>query len=82
MVEEHGCDDPRENEHFTSQLLKALLMPMRVIPNNLAVNGARDTVLQLEVHLGNGVLGEDGGIGDITWIISQHSAKSAGCGED
>lgn len=30
------------------------------------MNGARDTVLQLEVHLGDGVLGEDGGIRDIT----------------
>jgi hypothetical protein len=36
------------------------------VPDNFAVNGARDAVLQLEVHLGNGVLGEDGGIGDIT----------------
>lgn len=30
------------------------------------MNGARDTVLQLEVHLGDGVLLEDGGIRDIT----------------
>jgi hypothetical protein len=30
------------------------------------VNGARDTVLQLQVHLGDGVLREDGGIGDVT----------------
>lgn len=36
------------------------------VPDNLAMNGARDAVLQLEVHLGNGVLGEDGGIRDIT----------------
>lgn len=36
------------------------------VPDNLAMNGARDAVLQLEVHLGNGVLGKDGGIGDIT----------------
>jgi hypothetical protein len=28
------------------------------VPNNLAVNGARDTVLQLEVHLRNGVFWE------------------------
>jgi hypothetical protein len=28
------------------------------IPDNLAVNGTRDTVLQLEVHLGNGVFWE------------------------
>lgn len=30
------------------------------------MNGARDTVLQLEVHLGDGVLGEDGSVRDIT----------------
>jgi hypothetical protein len=30
------------------------------------VDGARDTVLQLQVHLGDGVLREDGGIGDVT----------------
>jgi hypothetical protein len=32
------------------------------------VDGARDAVLELQVHLGDGVLGEDGGIGDITCI--------------
>ena len=37
------------------------------IPDNLAMDGARDTVLQLQVHLGDGVLREDGGIRDITW---------------
>jgi hypothetical protein len=36
------------------------------VPDNLAVDGARDTVLQLEVHLGNGVFWEYGGIRDIT----------------
>ena len=36
------------------------------IPDNLAVNGARDTVLQLEVHLGNGVFWEHRGVRDIT----------------
>jgi hypothetical protein len=30
------------------------------------MDGARDAVLQLEVHLGNGVLWEDRGVGDIT----------------
>jgi len=34
--------------------------------NNLAVNGARDTVLQLEVHLGNGVFREYRCIRDIS----------------
>lgn len=36
------------------------------VPDNLAVDSARDTVLQLQVHLGYSVLSEDGGIGDIT----------------
>lgn len=36
------------------------------VPDNLAVNGARDAVLQLEVHLGNRVLSEHRGIRDIT----------------
>ena len=34
-------------------------------PDNLAVNGARDAVLQLQVHLRDCVLVEDGGIGDV-----------------
>lgn len=34
--------------------------------HNLAVNGARDAVLELEVHLGDGVVGEHRGVGDIT----------------
>ena len=37
------------------------------VPDNLAMDGARDTVLQLEVHLGNGVFWEYGGVRDITW---------------
>lgn len=36
------------------------------IPNDLAVDSAGDAVLELQVHLGDRVLGEDGGIGDIT----------------
>jgi hypothetical protein len=36
------------------------------VPDYLAMDGARDAVLQLEVHLGNGVFGEYGGVGDIT----------------
>ena len=39
---------------------------LRNVPNDLAVNSARDTVLQLEVHLGNSVLWEDRGVRDIT----------------
>ena len=40
----------------------------RLVPNNLAVDSAGDAVLQLEVHLGDGVIGEDGGVRDITCI--------------
>jgi hypothetical protein len=36
------------------------------VPDDLAVDGARDTVLQLEVHLGNGVFSEYGSVRDIT----------------
>ena len=35
------------------------------IPNYLAVDSARDAVLQFEIHFGHGVVGEDGGVGDI-----------------
>lgn len=34
--------------------------------HDLAVDGARDAVLQLQVHLGDSVVGEDGGVGNIT----------------
>lgn len=36
------------------------------LPNNFAVDGAGYAVLQLEIHLGNGVFGENGSIRDIT----------------
>lgn len=36
------------------------------VPDNLAVNGAGNAVLELQVHLGDGVVGEDGSIRDIT----------------
>lgn len=38
----------------------------RFVPNDLAVDSAGNAVLQLQVHLGDGVLGEDGSLGDIT----------------
>ena len=38
-------------------------------PNNLPVDGARDAVLQLQVHLGHGVLCEYRGIGNITCAL-------------
>jgi len=37
-----------------------------LIPNDLAVNSTRNAVLQLQVHLGNGVIGENGSVRDIT----------------
>ena len=39
------------------------------VPNNLAVDSAGDAVLQLEVHLGDGIVGEDGGVRDITYTV-------------
>jgi len=39
---------------------------MCFIPDNLSVDGAGHAVLQLQVHLRHGVVGVDGGIGDIT----------------
>jgi hypothetical protein len=36
------------------------------VPNDLSVDGAGHAVLELEVHLWDGVFGEDGGIGNIT----------------
>jgi hypothetical protein len=36
------------------------------VPDNLAVNSAGNAVLELQVHLGDGVVGEDRGIRDIT----------------
>ena len=43
---------------------------MRDVPDNLAMDGAGDTVLQLEVHLGNGVFWEYGCVRDITYKAS------------
>ena len=39
------------------------------VPDDLAVDSAGDAVLELQVHLGDSVLGEDGGIGDITCVL-------------
>lgn len=35
-------------------------------PDDFAVNGAGDAILQFEIHLGHGVFGEDGGVGNVT----------------
>lgn len=40
------------------------------VPDNLAMDGARDAVLQLKVHLGNRVLGEHRSVGDITCEVT------------
>ena len=44
---------------------------VRDVPDYLAVDGAGDAVLQLEVHLWDGIFGEDGGVGDVTWWKSR-----------
>ena len=38
------------------------------IPDDLAVDGARNAVLELEVHLGDRVLSEDRGVRDVTCV--------------
>lgn len=35
-------------------------------PDDFAVNGAGDAILQFEIHLGHSVFGEDGGVGNVT----------------
>jgi hypothetical protein len=47
-------------------------------PDNLAVNGAGDAVLQLQVHFRDCVLGEDGGIGDIPYEHQHISRRQYG----
>ena len=55
------------------------LISSAVLPNNLAMDGARDTVLQLEVHLGNSVFREYGCIRDITCsTLYQRIVRQAG----
>jgi hypothetical protein len=49
-----------------------------IIPNNLSVNGTADAVLQLKIHLWDGIFGEDRGIRDITYILSQRLKKRFG----
>jgi hypothetical protein len=62
---ERTLEDALENI-ARSQLCVELVLVGLDVPNDLAVDGARHAVLELEVHLGDSVLGEDGGIGDIT----------------
>jgi hypothetical protein len=45
----------------------------RCIPNDLAVDSAGDAVLQLQVHLRDGIVGENGGVRDITCSRSRVS---------
>jgi hypothetical protein len=53
-----GADTGKLLEPFVVYRLSRILD----IPHDLSVDGARDAVLELQVHLGDGVLGEDGGI--------------------
>lgn len=46
------------------------------VPNNLAVDSAGDAVLQLQVHLRDGVVGEDGGVRDITCKVEKRTSQS------
>jgi hypothetical protein len=66
--EEHGCGDPHGIGHW--ELLESGLSVLSSqcpnIPYDLSVDSAGDAVLELQVHLGDGVLGKDGGVGDIT----------------
>lgn len=48
------------------------------VPNNLAVDSAGDAVLQLQVHLGDGVVGEDGGVRDITCRVGKKRTSQSG----
>lgn len=70
MAGGHGCGDLRANGHClvldTGQIYGGALW-MVDAPDNLAVNSAGDAVLKLQVHFWDGVLGEDRGIGDITF---------------
>lgn len=52
----------------------AVARRLKDVPDNLAMDGAGDAVLELEVHLGDRVLGEDGGVRDVTCvgILSVH----------
>jgi len=75
LEEEHGCGDLHGIGHYKG-ISRLFLTYLRMfdqgssqvpnVPDNLSMNGARDTVLQLEVHLGNGVFWEYGCIRDIT----------------
>ena len=70
MGEGHGCGDLRGSGHWETKLDIVPTFHQGSsgldVPHDLAVDGARYAVLKLQVHLGDGVLGEDGGVGDIT----------------
>jgi hypothetical protein len=71
---ERGCGDLLGSGHYECLSVIPSISPLLLrhysleeyIPDNLAVDGAGDAVLELEVHLGDGVFGEDGSIRDIT----------------
>lgn len=66
----HDCGGLLESGHWTPtrSVREPPLWDGRNAPNDLAMNGARDTVLELQVHFRDGVFREDGGVGYITWI--------------
>jgi hypothetical protein len=60
-IEHYNCS----SVHIPMSLMFSKVLPD--IPNYLSVNSTGDTILELEVHFGNGVIGENGGIRDITY---------------
>lgn len=40
---------------------------IKCIPDDLSVDGARDAVLELQVHLRDGIFGENGSVRDIAY---------------
>lgn len=80
MVGEHGCGDlPLSGHCITIRLSSSISLLFEFdAPNDLAVDSARNAVLELEVHLGNGVLGENGGIRNITYPMKKKT-ESAMC---
>lgn len=70
MAGEHGCDDLLGIGHCSNirvpcKFSQAILHA----PDDLAVDGAGNAVLELQVHLWDGVLWEDGSIRDITCSV-------------
>jgi len=74
-LQEHGCGDLHGSGHCERIVSPDVLLKKgcstkvhlsACIPDDLAMDGAGDTVLQLQVHLGNGVFWEYGSVRDIS----------------